>query len=173
MEQLNGLVQSLDDHPERRQLLASCDDHNSVVQLACSWGFEIARRWGDGETNVKELPTKNLLIGHDLDPGDEKQHVLCQGPGWRLMRIESCAASSPPEFWYDQCENEWLTLIRGSARLKFLDPDECFDLSVGDQLLIPAHRRHHLVRTDPNPGTVWLVLYWLENSPPQVSNLNP
>ena len=43
---LNGLVQSLNEHPERRQQLAACDDHNSVVQLARSWGFEIARRWG-------------------------------------------------------------------------------------------------------------------------------
>ena len=50
--------------------------------------------------------------------------------------------------------------MRGSARLQFKDPEEWVDLSVGDQLLIPAHRRHRLVRTDPHPGTLWLALYW-------------
>ena len=169
---LNGLVQSLHEHPERRHQLAACDDHNSVVQLARSWGFEIARRWGDGEGETIDRPFDNLFHGQDLDDGEEHVRMLCQGPDWRLMRIESCAASSPEGFWYDQAENEWLTLMRGSARLQFKDPEECFDLSVGDQLLIPAHRRHRLVRTDPHPGTLWLALYWSVNSSPPVLSLN-
>ena len=172
VDHLNGLVQSLRDHPERRQQLAACDDHNSVVQLARSWGFEIARRWGDEERAVIDRPPNNLFLGQGLEPGEEQESMLCQGRGWRLMRIESCAASSPKEFWYDQAENEWLTLLRGSARLQFKDPDEWVDLSVGDQLLIPAHRRHRLERTDPPPGTLWLALYWSVNSSPPVLSLN-
>jgi cupin 2 domain-containing protein len=31
---------------------------------------------------------------------------------------------------------------------------------VGDSLLIPPHRRHQLLATDPDPGTVWLALFW-------------
>ncbi len=173
MKQLNALVQSLDRHPARRQQLASCDDHNSVVSLARCWGFEISRRWGDREDSPKSMQTNNLLSGPSLDPGEEQEIVLCQGLGWRLLRIESCAASSPKEFWYDQSEHEWLTLMRGSARLNLQDPNECFDLSVGDQLLIPAHRRHRVERTDPYPGTVWIALYWQEDSIHQVSSLNP
>ena len=92
---LNGLVQSLHEHPERREQLAACDDHNSVVQLARSWGFEIARRWGDGEGAALDRPSNNLFLGQDLDPGEEQERMLCQGSDWRLMRIESCAASSP------------------------------------------------------------------------------
>ena len=172
VDHLNGLVQSLRDHPERRQQLAACDDHNSVVQLARSWGFEISRRWGDEQRAVIDRPPNNLFLGQGLEPGEEQESMLCQGRGWRLMRIESCAASSPKEFWYDQAENEWLTLLRGSARLQFKDPDEWVDLSVGDQLLIPAHRRHRLERTDPPPGTLWLALYWSVNSSPPVLSLN-
>ena len=36
---LNGLVQSLHEHPERRQQLAACDDHNSVVAACPFLGF--------------------------------------------------------------------------------------------------------------------------------------
>ncbi len=47
VENLKKLVRSLDDLPERRRLLASCDTHDQVVQLAKNWGFEIGRRWGE------------------------------------------------------------------------------------------------------------------------------
>ena len=63
---LNGLVQSLHEHPERRQQIAACDDHNSVVELARSWGFEIARRWGDGEEAAMDWPANNLLLSQEL-----------------------------------------------------------------------------------------------------------
>ena len=47
VENLNKLVRSLEDIPERRELLASCDTHDQVVDLARSWGYEIGRRWAD------------------------------------------------------------------------------------------------------------------------------
>ena len=72
----------------------------------------------------------------------------------------SNGASSPDGFWYRQSEHEWLTLLRGSARLRLEDPDEQVELSVGDQLTLPAGRRHRVERTDADPGTVWLALYW-------------
>ncbi len=47
VEQLCSMVNSLDEYPERRILLASCKKHQEVVDLAKSWGYEIGRRWGD------------------------------------------------------------------------------------------------------------------------------
>ena len=44
---LNALVASLEQDPARRSQLAACSDHNAVVTLAGSWGFEIGRRWGE------------------------------------------------------------------------------------------------------------------------------
>lgn len=86
--------------------------------------------------------------------------MLQQGPGWRLERIHSCQACSPEGFWYDQSEHEWVTLLQGSALLQFADEASPRPLSRGDGLLIPAHRRHRLLATDPAPGTVWLALFW-------------
>ena len=167
VNQLNALVQSIDHGPERRRQLSNWDDHNSVVELARSWGFDIGRRWGEVSRAAQRMTSKNLLLQSGLKSGEEREQLLCAGPGWRLLRIESCDASSPRGYWYDQGENEWLTVIRGSASLQFKVPDETVDLSVGDQILIPAHRCHRVERTDPSPGTVWLALYWndLSNSP--------
>ena len=45
---LKDMVNSLEKHPERKQLLASCRDHEEVVRLAKNWGYDIGRRWGEG-----------------------------------------------------------------------------------------------------------------------------
>ena len=85
---------------------------------------------------------------------------LIAGERWRLERIHSCLASSPEGFWYDQSESEWVLLLRVSAQLQFEDEPQPRDLCVGDTLLISPHRRHRLITTDPDPGTLWLALFW-------------
>ncbi len=44
---LVALLDSLEEIPNRRAELASCENHDQVVKLAKSWGFEIGRRWGE------------------------------------------------------------------------------------------------------------------------------
>ena len=47
IENLNELVNSFKDFPNRRDQLASCRTHKEVVDMARSWGYEIGRQWGD------------------------------------------------------------------------------------------------------------------------------
>lgn len=173
VQQLNALVESLDSDPSRRDALVACSDHNQVVQLARLWGYEIGRRWGESyptedgwvgsassDTTGGSEAIDHLLRSAVPTEGTERVRELQRGPGWHLDLIHSCAASSPDGFWYDQEEHEWLTLLRGSARLALQDPDQGLDLSVGDGLYLAPHRRHRVERTDPQPGTLWLALYW-------------
>jgi cupin 2 domain-containing protein len=156
--QLNAFVERCQAQPALRQRLSDCASHAQVVQLARSEGFEIGRRWGE-----REAPAPggegNLLGGACPPEGQEHTQVLLQAPGLRLERIHSCAAASPDGFWYEQAENEWVTLLQGSARLAFADAGP-MALSRGDSLLIPAGRRHRVEETDPAPGTIWLALFW-------------
>lgn len=39
----------------------------------------------------------------------------------RIERIISFGQQSPPDFWYDQDENEWIMLLKGKAKLEFID----------------------------------------------------
>lgn len=186
VEQLNALVASLERDPARREAFAACTDHNQVVQLAELWGYEIGRRWGEapadlpGECKGDSVVTSEQSLDSLVDPllrspvpkpGGEQVRVLQQGSGWRLELIHSCEACSSTGFWYDQDEHEWLTLLRGSARLRLADPDQILDLSVGDGLYLEPHRRHRVDRTDPDPGTLWLALYWWDEDPPLRSGL--
>ena len=62
----------------------------------------------------------------------------------RGERIVSTGQASPPGFWYDQADGEFVVLVAGAARLRFEDGDAAFDLKPGDWVEIPAHARHRV-----------------------------
>ena len=77
-------------------------------------------------------------------------------PGVRVERIVSDGQVSPPGFWYEQAEDEWVLLLQGEARLAYADGVEQ-GLRPGDAVLIPAGSRHRVAFTAPR--TVWLALF--------------
>lgn len=92
--------------------------------------------------------------------GGEATQTLVATPGLRIERIVSQGQQSPPGFWYDQGETEWVVLLAGAARLRFADEAEDRTLAPGDHVHIAPHRRHRVTWTDPDTPTVWLaVLY--------------
>lgn len=90
----------------------------------------------------------------------ERIDELLSRPGLRVMRIVSLGQESPPGFWYDQDEGEWVILLAGGARLRFADEAEPRLLRPGDCLDIAPHRRHRVDWTDPTSATVWLTLFY-------------
>lgn len=89
---------------------------------------------------------------------DELLQTLLSTPHLRIERIVSQGHVSPPEFWYDQAEHEWVLLIQGAARLRF--DDEVIELKAGNFLNIPAHRRHRVEWTATDQQTIWLAIYY-------------
>ena len=164
VSQLQQLVDSLAREPYRREQLAECSNHNQVVLLARSWGYEIGRRWG--ESDASNRMAENLLCAPTPQAGEEMERVLHSGNGWRLVLIASNQARCPEGTWMDQAEHEWVMVLKGSARLRLADPDRLIDLSAGDHLHLPPRCRHRVERTDPEPGTLWLALHWLDSGSP-------
>lgn len=76
-----------------------------------------------------------------------------------IERIVSKGHTSPENGWYDQDKDEWILLLKGSAKILFFN-DEAVELSVGDYLNIPAHQKHKVVWTDPATETVWLAVHF-------------
>ena len=102
-------------------------------------------------------------------PGDvSREHIqeLIAAPGIRIERIVSRGHVSPPGFWYDQNENEWVMVLQGAARLKFETETDLVCLEVGDSLVIPAHVRHRVDWTDPDRETIWLAVFYEECTVP-------
>ncbi len=53
VDMLNALVESLEKVPGRQAELENCSNHDQVVSLAKSWGFDISRRWGEKSFDTK------------------------------------------------------------------------------------------------------------------------
>ena len=90
----------------------------------------------------------------------EQFQDLLQRPGLRIERIVSTGQCSPPDFWYDQAEGEWVIVLQGAARLRFADENEARTLQAGDFIDIAPHRRHRVDWTDPTQTTVWLAVFY-------------
>ena len=84
---------------------------------------------------------------------------LIDGPKVRIERIVSTGQASPPGFWYDQSDDEFVVLLSGAARLRFEKDDLSLDLNPGDWVEIPARTRHRLDWTQTEPPTVWLAVH--------------
>jgi cupin 2 domain-containing protein len=102
---------------------------------------------------------KNLFADLPANLPEELITTLVESPGVRIERIVSRGHASPPGFWYDQPQAEWVVLLAGSARLQLADPAESLDLQPGDFLNISAHRRHRVEWTASDQATVWLAVH--------------
>ncbi len=103
-------------------------------------------------------PSKNLFAGL-MPHAEEYFDQLASGPHTRIERIVSWGQASPPGFWYDQEEAEWVAVLQGRARLTLRDPDEQLEMMPGDWLWIAAHRKHRVDWTLPDAATVWLAVF--------------
>lgn len=89
---------------------------------------------------------------------DELCQTLLKKPNLRIERIVSKGHCSAKGLWYDQSQDEWVIVLQGQARLKFID-GSCIELAVGDYLLIPANCKHQVEWTTPAIETVWLAIH--------------
>lgn len=94
------------------------------------------------------------------DAEGEQLHELLARPGLRIERIVSTGQSSPPGFWYDQPEGEWVVVLKGEALLRLENEAAPRRLRPGDFADIPARRRHRVEWTHPDQPTVWLAVHY-------------
>lgn len=102
----------------------------------------------------------NLLEHLPAAAGSEEFTELLARPGLRIERIVSAGQASPPGFWYDQPEGEWVALLAGAAWLRFEDEPAPRRLAPGDFVDIAPRRRHRVEWTDPARPTVWLAIHY-------------
>ena len=47
IEQLNQILLLIEQSTEKKEELCKCSNHEEVIRLTTSWGFEIGKRWGE------------------------------------------------------------------------------------------------------------------------------
>jgi cupin 2 domain-containing protein len=65
------------------------------------------------------VEVKNIFADLPQRGDAESFFSLFQSGSTKIERIVSRSHSSPPDFWYDQLEDEWVIVLLGAAILEF------------------------------------------------------
>jgi cupin 2 domain-containing protein len=104
--------------------------------------------------------TGNLFDNLPADLPAESFSTVLRTRNFRIERIVSQGQASPPGFWYNQEEHEWVMVLEGRAAVQFEDGPETVELQRGAYVHIPARARHRVAWTDPDQKTVWLAVHY-------------
>jgi cupin 2 domain-containing protein len=108
-----------------------------------------------------ETTESNNVFGNLPGPlPHELVQTLLAADNLRVERIVSYGDVSPPGFWYDQDQAEWVLVLTGAARLQF--EDEIVEMKPGDFVNIPALKKHRVEWTSPSEPTIWLAIHYGE-----------
>lgn len=102
------------------------------------------------------LTVKNLFANLPTGVDGESLVTLFENAAAKVERIVSRRHSSPEGFWFDQADDEWVIVLRGSATLEFAD-GAMVKLNPGDYITIPHHVKHRVARTSDE--TIWLAVH--------------
>lgn len=105
------------------------------------------------------INVKNIFSDLPLSEAEVFESII-QKDNFKLERIISRGNSSAEGEWYDQSNDEWVLLLKGSAALQFEGEQELLLLQPGDYILIPAHKKHRVEWTDKTTETLWLAVHF-------------
>jgi cupin 2 domain-containing protein len=95
----------------------------------------------------------NLFADAEPPCAGERFDVLLEARNAKVERIVSSAAPEPT--LYDQPEDEWVVLLRGTAVVEVAGESRA--LEPGDILHLPAHTPHRVLAT--SHGALWLAVH--------------
>jgi len=108
---------------------------------------------------LAEAMLPHFFSSSEPETSQETFHTLHQDARVKIERIASHGQASAEGFWYDQPDDEWVTLVQGEASLVF-DDGRTVALQAGDHVLVPKHQRHRVERTSAN--ALWLAVHILD-----------
>lgn len=106
------------------------------------------------------METRNLFSDIPSNLPQELAETIVQAEDVRIERIVSRGHCSPAGFWYDQEDNEFVLLLKGSAGILFEGCSREIALQPGDYLCIGRHVRHRVEWTCKDTETVWLAVFY-------------
>ena len=103
----------------------------------------------------------NIYSNIPDDLTQEAFEEILRNDSLKLERIISKGHETPKDQWYDQDEDEWVILLKGSAGLSIEGEGETVVLKPGDYVLLQAHLKHRVEWTDSEEETIWLAVHSL------------
>lgn len=102
--------------------------------------------------NIFEIP--NEVAGKETD--EFLEALVCGDKGVNIERIVSQGQVTEEGRWYDQDRDEWVVVLKGSAKIQYEDGHEVY-LESGEHLFLPKHVRHRVSYT--SSPCIWLAVH--------------
>ena len=106
------------------------------------------------------MNNKNVIFSFleeiPVNSKDEIFQTIVKNDNIKIERIISYSQTAPSDFWYDQEEDEFVYIIQGDAKIKYVD-GTVNNLNTNDSLYIKAHQKHQVIYTS-NPA-IWLAVF--------------
>ncbi len=102
----------------------------------------------------------NIFSNTPAELPNELVETLLEADHVRIERIVSDGHASPDGFWFDQDQHEWVIVLKGAAKLRFEGDEQPVEMTPGDFVNVPAHKRHRVDWTTPNEPTIWLAVHY-------------
>ena len=113
--------------------------------------------WAKREDELNNIKLNLFKLPHE-HPDQEISLTILQNTNILIEKIISTGQASPKGFWYDQDDDEWVTLLQGEAKILWENGEDRI-LKPGDWLLIPSHERHRVEWTSKEPPCIWLAVH--------------
>lgn len=107
----------------------------------------------NGDYNIYALDAATMPAS---DEPELFQTLACGSGRVRIERIVSTGQTTPEGEWFDQDWDEWVVVLEGEARLRYMDGREV-EIRRGESLLLPRRRKHRVVHT--SSPCIWLAVH--------------
>jgi cupin 2 domain-containing protein len=105
------------------------------------------------------VQVNNIFKNIPTNLADESFEDIISKDGLKIEKIISYGHITEEFQWYDQDHDEWVILLKGEATLSF-ENENAIELSLGEYINIPAHKKHRVSWTLPNKETIWLAVHY-------------
>jgi len=101
---------------------------------------------------------KNIYNIDNADKSEEVIKEILSTDNFRIEKISSFGQATPNGEWYDQANDEWVVLLKGSAIILFQTKNESVNLNEGDYLIIKKHLKHRVEYVSND--ALWLCIHY-------------
>jgi cupin 2 domain-containing protein len=121
--------------------------------------FETCKiRGASGCKNMATLKRGNI---YSRSPGVKDREIfqtLVRSKKVKIERIVSRGQVTEKGKWLKESYDEWVIVLKGAGKLRFLKGNRLIKLKVGDYILIPANTSHRVEWTSKKEKTIWLAV---------------
>jgi cupin 2 domain-containing protein len=106
-----------------------------------------------------EFEIENIFSKMPKEIPEEFFETIVKSDEVMIERIISKGHATKEGKWYNQNKNEFVIVLKGDAIIEYKDGKK-IEMNIGDYIIIPAHTKHRVLKTNEKVETIWLAVFY-------------